>query len=118
MGEAAGKVAAGKRVVYASRLYPYFFSESVTNSAIIQGLGSILSSPTDSITVNNATMSGSGELRSTYNLLNNGFDAVTVNNATISGSGELRSTYNSLNNGFDAITVKSHPTRVRGLKHN
>ena len=96
-----------KHTIYASRLYPYFFSESVTNSAIIQGLGSILSSPTDSITVNNATMSGSGELRSAYNLLNNGFDAITVNNATMSGSGDMKAVYITYSYGTDAVTINN-----------
>ena len=95
-----------KHTLYASRLYPYFFSESVTNSAIIQGLGSILSSPTDSITVNNTTMSGSGELRSIYNSLNNGFDAVTVNN-TMSGSGDMKAVYITYSNGTDAVTINN-----------
>ena len=44
----------------------------------------------DSMTVNSATMSGSGEMKAVYITYSNGTDAVTINNATMTGTGFLQ----------------------------
>ena len=97
-----------KHTLYASRLYPYFFSESVTTSSTLTGIGYTLSPTVDSIMFASATMSGVGELRSVYNKsINICSDAVIINNAAMVGSGELRGTYKSTNIGSDAVTINN-----------
>ena len=106
MGQTGGKVLTGKRVTYASRLYPIIVAEYASNFASMSGSGYILSAPIDA-NATQATMTGNGELRSIYNSSYICFESITANNATILGSGELRSTYQFFNVGFDSMTVNS-----------